>query len=196
MLTTTEEVWLDGSTRSYPAYRVKNPTQAAIVFGNADATRREGTDGRQLGGARGLFLLREQCVYVGKKPNGEKQYRNRYLELTIPPGATVLIAEPVINEIFQFRCVVDEVRFRFARAPQPTSSRASTFCSNEEHPRQLTGGLAPQLILLDDAGDHAVSMISVHPNLTEVAAPPRLNVAEIEARVLARLAAERSVGAA
>jgi hypothetical protein len=187
---TISEMFLDGTPREFPAFRVHHPGEHDIVFGNGDPSARL-PDGRTISGAH-MAILREASVMIRRTPEGHPVYKNRYLDLVIPAKATVLIAEPVLNELQQYRCLQCGIRWRWERAPAlPTRRRAKTHCSDERHARTVVGGFCPALQVLDD-GERVVPNIEVAPGLTDQVPAPRYDIAEVERRVLARLAKEKA----
>lgn len=188
MLTIREE-YLDGEERVWPAFRVLNRSRNWIRFGDPTPTERR-PDGTTRPGAS-LWVLREGPTLVGYRDDGTKVYKQRYLELRIPPNGEAIVCEEVVNDLLTQSCLTCGMRWRYCRAHQPPSRRAKTFCSDETHERMVVGGLCPDLQIREEESDRVVQ-VPVAANLTQAALSPAYDLAEVERRLLERLAREKA----
>jgi hypothetical protein len=148
------ETWRDGSSRSEPGIRYKNPTQGTIA----------------------LRFLREPAV--PRRDERDREWLpNRYLDVRVAPGETVILPASVATEIHQTIC----------RAPD-CRAHNKLYCRDPAHDefRQVCCGLAPQLTRLRDDGSE-LAMETQPGVLPEPPLPPH-EIDDLHTRTMARIA--------
>jgi hypothetical protein len=181
---TYQERYLDGTIRVHPGYRVKNNSDTDIVFGPVTI----GPDGERISAPRSFNVLREQAIFVGKQRDGSPKYANRYHEQVIPAKGEAVVPEDVLNELVALWCATCNRPARFARATAPWPKvKVKPPCTNPAHRVRVMGGIAPNIIILEGA---EIKTTEVAAALTAPEPTPQFDLAELERRVLARVASK------